>query len=127
MDRRNFLKLAFVGAAIAATPIALKEALASRLPMIYGDGEHDDWEGLQAALDGKQFIAREACVVKQGNTYHLRPGTYMSSHSLHFHPESHVINGHGSIIDYVNAPEGTAGLTWHNSKADSDRRRTLRL
>ena len=46
-DRRAFV----FGA--GATLIAAPKLMASPLPTIHGDGRQDDWEGLQALLEGR--------------------------------------------------------------------------
>lgn len=80
MNRRIFLKFLAAGVAIAGTPIALKAAIRERLPIIYGDGIHDDSEGLQAAMNGLPFVARNDCVTvsydRGRRTVHLSPGNF---------------------------------------------------
>ena len=51
MNRRGFFKIAAGGAAVAFVGIETSEAL----PVFRGDGEHDDTEALQAAIDGQPF------------------------------------------------------------------------
>jgi len=52
LSRRSFLGgvLALSVAAAAAPVLALAD-----VPVIYGDGVHDDWAGLQAMFDGRPF------------------------------------------------------------------------
>lgn len=38
---------------LGATLFADPKLIVSRIPVIHGDGVHDDYEGLQALLDGK--------------------------------------------------------------------------
>jgi hypothetical protein len=60
--RRGFLKFLGAGAAIAAMPISLAEAAAEKLPLIMGDGIHNDLPGFIAAMQGLPFVARNECV-----------------------------------------------------------------
>src|SRR5882724_3346535 len=66
MNRRSFFKMSFSGSTMVAIPIALTSAQAARIPVIYGDGMHDDAEGLQAALDGRDFVCAGGSVVLRG-------------------------------------------------------------
>lgn len=52
MKRRSFFKLLAGGAVVAAMPsLALN---LSNIPIIWGDGKHDDSAGLQALIYGKE-------------------------------------------------------------------------
>ena len=83
VNRRGFLKIAFGAAAVTAIPVVLTRALERRLPVIYGDGVHDDTEGLQAALDGREFICRDSCVTVYGTDVFMHGGNYRISQTLH--------------------------------------------
>lgn len=82
MDRRNFLKIAFTAAAVTAVPVALTKALEQTLPVIYADGAHDDWAGLQAAIDGRDFICASECVQVFMNRVSLFRGHFLISRTL---------------------------------------------
>lgn len=82
MNRRGFLKLTTVLGVVAVTPITLKAAGLERLPVIHGDGMHDDSEGIRAAIRGEPFVCRD-CDVRQfvdketgRRIVYLGPGTY---------------------------------------------------
>ena len=52
VNRRSFFKLLAGGAVVAAMPsLALNHA---NVPIIWGDGKHDDAAGLQSLIDGKE-------------------------------------------------------------------------
>lgn len=51
LSRRGFLTGVIAVGAVAALP-----ALASDMPILYGDGVHDDTAALQAFIDGKPVI-----------------------------------------------------------------------
>jgi hypothetical protein len=82
MNRRSFLRVAFTATAVTAVPVTLAAALETRIPVIYGDGKHDDWEGLQAALDGREFACRDGCVRAHGRNVSIIGGTYRISKPL---------------------------------------------
>jgi hypothetical protein len=80
LHRRSFLKCtAAVGAVAALAPVL------SALPRVVGDGVHNDWPGLQAALDGKPFIDVSGLVnitCDGEKTMHLGAGTFRISETL---------------------------------------------
>lgn len=67
-------------------------ALFASAPRIVGDGIHDDFAGLQAALDGKPFMADDV-VVRDATTIFLRRGTYRLTHKLVVRNEVALIGG----------------------------------
>lgn len=82
MNRRNFLKITIAAGVALATPIVLTRALERRLPVIYGDGIHDDAAGLQAALRGEDFISHDSCVRVMDGVVHINSGTYLIGETL---------------------------------------------
>lgn len=60
MDRRSFLRGAIALSAVAVAPPSLAF---DNAPIVYGDGVHDDWAGLQAMFDGKPFRVDNEVVV----------------------------------------------------------------
>lgn len=78
INRRDFFKVAFAAGVASVAPIALGERLAT----IYGDGVHDDTEGLQAALDGNGFHARNGCVSVRDGVLYIQGGLYQVSETL---------------------------------------------
>jgi hypothetical protein len=57
MDRRSFLRGTLaLGGTLAVAPVAAKILIPPELPIIWGDGIHDDAPGLQALFDGKPFV-----------------------------------------------------------------------
>lgn len=107
MNRRGFLKIAFAAGAITAVPVTLTKSLERSAPVIYGDGVHDDTAGLQAAIYGDEFIARNECVSISGNIVHLAAGTYRVSKTLNLtRTTGHSLVGAGSrqtIVRYTGA------------------------
>lgn len=75
MERRTWLRRAAIIAAgaVAADQLELLDRLAPRrlfaawpaLPTLWGDGVHDDWPALQAAVDGRPYWDAEARTVRQ--------------------------------------------------------------
>lgn len=52
----NISRRFFLGGTLAvATAIAVPIELSARLPILHGDGVHDDWKALQAFASGKPF------------------------------------------------------------------------
>jgi hypothetical protein len=82
VNRRGFLKIALAAGALAAVPISLQKAITQRLPIIYGDGVHDDTAGLQAAFDGKPFACERHCVRVLGDSIRLDYGDFVTSSPL---------------------------------------------
>jgi hypothetical protein len=89
MDRRSFLRIgvsAATGVAIAlALPSSLQAAIAESLPVIYGDWEHDDAPGLQAAIDGTPFLCASGLVVASAGRVVIRDGSFTLDSGLYFH------------------------------------------
>ena len=52
ISRRSFFRLAVGAAAVVAVPIPLGDV--ARIPVLYGDGVHDDAEGLNALIRGEE-------------------------------------------------------------------------
>lgn len=84
--RRGFFRL-LAGAAIA--PIAAKVAAAlPGVPVIWGDGIHDDFEGLQALVDGRVVEFADAAMAEGagwfGSTMRFPRGEFLVSDGLTF-------------------------------------------
>lgn len=77
MNRRSFLKIAGAAGLLTVTPISIASALATKVPIIYSDLIHDDTDGLQAALDGKDFVCEKSIVVRDGNKVFVRGGKFL--------------------------------------------------
>lgn len=88
LNRRQFLRVAIVAGVAIAVPVKLTRALCSRLPLIMGDGIHDDAAGLNAAVNGKEFLAHEDCVVVTGKLIKFKTRTYRLNSPLYFGPET---------------------------------------
>ena len=71
-----------VSAAAVAT-VAVGKVTNLFLPRIVGDGIHDDTAGLQAAINGEEFVSEKASCISPGRIY-LGPGTYRISDTLNF-------------------------------------------
>lgn len=76
--RRDFFKVMLAAGVATAVPALL----ADKLPVIYGDGIHDDTDGLQAAFDCKEFLCRNDCVRVFDGRMHLNGGLYVVSRTL---------------------------------------------
>jgi TAT (twin-arginine translocation) pathway signal sequence. len=87
MNRRDFLRVTLAAAAVVATPVLLTKAMERELPVVYGDGVHDDTEGLQAALDGRDFVCRDGCVKVLNGSAHIVGGNYRISRTLRVNSE----------------------------------------
>lgn len=98
MNRRHFLKIAFAVGVATALPVALTKALEDSLPMVYGDGIHDDTLGIQAALDGRPFLAVEDCVRVIAGTVHLTSGAYRVTDTIHLGRGPNTTMMGGSVI-----------------------------
>lgn len=82
MNRRGFLKITFSAGVAAAIPIAFDVIRTEDLPMIIGDGIHDDTAGLNAAIAGRPFIARDCCVTVARGFVHLAPISFRLSGTI---------------------------------------------
>jgi hypothetical protein len=78
VNRRGFFKVAFAAGLATALPALSIETL----PTIYGDGIHDDTDGLQAALDGKDFHCRDKSVTVTDGNVRISNGNYLVSRTL---------------------------------------------
>lgn len=83
-SRRGFLF--GLGAALFADP----KMLVGRIPMIWGDGVHDDWEGMQTLFDGKPVKLLSGDTFTPGPSPTLRGGSYLLSRPLKLVDKSHV-------------------------------------
>jgi hypothetical protein len=88
--RRNIIKGFFAGLALAVTP-----AWARGVPTIHGDGVHDDWEGLQAFLDGKPFnaVAKGSIVRHPGIA-----GGHFIEGTTHYVSKTLTMHGHDGTV-----------------------------
>lgn len=78
MNRRDLFKVMFAAGLASVVPAVVGETL----PTIYGDGIHDDTEGLQAALNGDPFNCMDGHVhVAQGQV-RITGGLYRVSKPL---------------------------------------------
>lgn len=84
MNRRSFLKIAGAAGILTVTPISIASALAKKVPIIYGDGIHCDSDGLQAALNGKDFVCAKNLVVREGNKVHISHGRFLIEKTVTF-------------------------------------------
>lgn len=111
ISRRSFL-----GGAIAATVVAVSPALAlANLPVIYGDGIHDDWAGLTAFFNGKPFVIEgEGFTASEGRLF---GGRFLLSQTLHIGPGNFTVNNCGFRFEASNnaisiAKDSQAKLVW---------------
>lgn len=91
MDRRTLLARA--GAVMAVAAIApstfARAASWNAMPILWGDGVHDDSPGLQALIDGKPVDVRNGSARYEGSWF-LAHGTYRVSAPLRFSQSSEV-------------------------------------
>jgi len=86
MKRRSFFKLLAGGAVVAAMPsLALN---LSNIPTIWADGKHDDSEGLQALIDGKEVEFKNPELTRgmgwRDNVLHLGGATFLTKNTITF-------------------------------------------
>lgn len=74
-----------------ATPIELEKALEKQLPIIYGDFLHDDWEGLQAAMNGQEFVCDSGVAMVKDGICYIHQGFFKVSKTLHLTGNSQVV------------------------------------
>lgn len=81
-SRRSFLRGALIVAAASVLP-AQAIAFVAPVPVIVGDGIHDDWAGLQAAFDGNPFRCEKDFVrVGAHDAIHVDGGHFYISDTL---------------------------------------------
>lgn len=91
VSRRSFLRGALTVAAASLVPVSAAKALGlDDVPTLWGDGVHDDTEGLQALIDGKPFeIAGSGFIARDLNdAFELRDGCFTINHGLHIYKAS---------------------------------------
>jgi hypothetical protein len=100
MKRRAFFKL-IAGAALS--PVASKMAIAlPSVPVLYGDGEHDDTHALQALLDGDvvEFaypeMAKGAGWVD--DVFTMPQGMFRTTETIIFNNMRGKISGYGAHV-----------------------------
>lgn len=89
LSRRAFLggALALTAAVAVPIPAFARETLA--LPVVYGDGVHDDTAGLQALFDGKPVIMQgERVQIDRAIGRVEFNGTFRTSATIHIGPQS---------------------------------------
>jgi hypothetical protein len=91
MNRRSFLKIGLAATVAVAIPIELYKALDKRLPIIYGDMIHDDWEGLQAAMTGQEFVCDSGMVTVRDGICYISDGLFKVSKTLHLTGSSQIV------------------------------------
>lgn len=100
VSRRSFL-----GGALALTAArSIPFSGLGHVPLIWGDGVHDDWAGLQAALNGEPFRAVGNRVIAQnvGGKVLIHHGSFRLSRTLVV-PESGAIWGGAFYSDDDNS------------------------
>jgi hypothetical protein len=90
VNRRQMLSFGF--GALAVTAIPLTKMLAPKVPIIYGDGNHDDTPGLQAALDGRDFIALDSKVKVTNGRLELANGHYRLTQSIWLGEKNSIVH-----------------------------------
>lgn len=76
--RRGFL----FGVAGSATLFAVPKLIVSRIPVVYGDGVHDDWEGLQSLMFGKPVRLLSGDTFAPGRAPKVSGGKFLLSDTL---------------------------------------------
>jgi hypothetical protein len=92
-NRRSFLKGLLTVAAVSCVPVVV-DAM-PRVPRIVGDGVHDDWAGLQAAIDGKPFICEDNLILAREGSVTINGGDFLISKTLR------VSVNNNSRVDFV--------------------------
>ncbi len=76
MTRKEFMKK-FGFAVVAVSVVGLSSTKAEPIPILYGDGVHDDTEALQALFDGQKVRTADGSIFKEQNgVVHLPAGEY---------------------------------------------------
>lgn len=79
LSRRSFLKGTLTLSAVTVLNIP---EVAADIPILYGDGIHDDTKALQALFDREKVII-ENDLISAKMPYYLTGGTYLISDSIH--------------------------------------------
>lgn len=120
VSRRSFLGGALTVAAASLVPVA---AFTDPVPVLWGDGEHDDAPALQALIDGKPFeVAGSGFIARGfGDSYELKGGKFLLGQGLHFRDNGRT----GRFIrnDFIASstfPENDAILRFHSGALPSN-------
>lgn len=113
VSRRSFLGGALMIAAASLVPVA---AFTNPVPILWGDGEHDDAPALQALIDGKPFeVAGSGFIARGfGDNYELMGGKFLLGQGLHFRDNGRTgsfVHNHFVASDAF--PENDAMLRFH--------------
>jgi hypothetical protein len=99
-NRRDFIKGATATLAVAAVLPASAFAQ-SEVPIIYGDGIHDDAPGLQALIDGKPYrvapTVTGAIYRDASGDAHVRGGRYRIDNPIHLRTDK-AVHVSGAIV-----------------------------
>jgi hypothetical protein len=88
----------FLGGALALAVATQVDASGLTAPTLYGDGVHDDTEGLEAAMNGRPFWADgELVAPAPGEKVYLRGGRFKIHRTVEVW-STNSINGQGAII-----------------------------
>lgn len=105
MQRRAFFQL--IAGAMIAPVVAQSEGLTGEIftgPVLWGDGEHDDTEALQALIDGHVVEFADPTMAEgagwyRGRVFYMPHGTFLISGPLVFRDLSDVIlGGFGAVL-----------------------------
>lgn len=114
VSRRSFLGGALTIAAASLVPVV---AFTDPVPVLWGDGVHDDAPALQALIDGKPFeVAGSGFIARDfGDDYELRGGKFLLGCGLHIRENGRA----GSFVrnTFVAAngfPENDAMIRFHH-------------
>lgn len=93
MNRRHFFgSLAGAAAAVAISAYATDSLAASSVPILRGDGAHDDTVALQAMLNGRDVMRPDGTLMCGSDHIVLPPGQYAVSSTLWISRPSYIMN-----------------------------------
>lgn len=93
LSRRSFLG-GILAVGTAATLVRSAPLLPRALPMLWGDGLHDDTAALNALLSGGEFeVSREGLALRKAGMILLREGNFLVSDTISIGTEGTTIVG----------------------------------
>lgn len=97
MNRRSFLRGLLTVTAVSMAPASVLDA---GLPRIVGDGIHDDTAGIQAAINGRPFVA-DGVVVRNQSRVTFGPGSFRMTAPFEVETSGVWVEGSGHMATRI--------------------------
>lgn len=91
----------FLGGAIALVGAAVLPRMVLSAPVVWGDGIHDDWAGLDALFNGRKAqILTDSVTISAAKEVHMLHGNFILSRTLRLRTDSPRIIIRNSVLTW---------------------------